>query len=507
MIRTVPHTPKKIYLLYPPISKMERYSSDVGSVGGEQIPLGVYYLASYLRNHGYKVAVTDAEALKVTEKQILEEVAGFGPDFIGISSTTVAFHRALGVAQALKASFPKIPIILGGPHVSSNAEHALSYDAFDYGVIGEGEVTLLELCTALSERRPVGDVAGIAFKNAERNVVATPRRDFLSNLDMLPMPAYDMIPDIALYTPPPSTYRTLPVINIITTRGCPNECTFCDRNVFGRKYRERSAENVFAEIRHLWKTYHIREIAFVDDTFLINKKRVYRLFELLRTAGMYFPWTCMARINNVDLEFLRFLKQNGCWNIAFGIESADEAILRVIKKNISLDKVRMVIDWCDSLKIKTKGFFIVGHPLETIATIDKTIAFACSLKLDAVVVTINTPIPGSQQYSEADKYGSLDTTDWSQYNYWRPVFVPRGLSEALLLKKQKEFYLRFYLRPRIILRYFLSFFGRGGLRRLKAICKLAGYLPKHDELNSHRPPSKVTKAQAAKAVSNKHGSN
>lgn len=477
MAREISHDePRKVYLLYPPISKMERYSSAVGSVGGEQIPLGIFYLASFLRENGYDVTVSDAEALNLTEEQIIEAIAHLSPDYIGISSTTVAFHRALGVARAIKERFPSIPIILGGPHVTSNVEHAMSFEDFNFGVIGEGEITLLELIGALSKGIPVNEVAGIAYRDNSKKVVATPKREFIDNLDMLPFPAYDLIPNISLYTPPPSNYKTLPVINIITSRGCPNQCTFCDRNVFGRKYRERSAENVFAEIKYLWGKYHIREIAFVDDTFLISKKRVRDLFELLNKEGLRFPWTCMARINNVTFEFLQFLKENGCWNIAFGIESGDENILDVIKKNISLDAVRQVIDWCNKLQIKTKGFFIVGHPMDTIETIDKTIRFACSLKLDAVVVTINTPIPGSQQYAEALTYGSLDTADWSQFNYWRPVFVPKGLTEDILLKKQKEFYLRFYLRPRIIMSYVKSFFGRGGVKRFRSIFKLFGYV-------------------------------
>ena len=467
---------KRVYLLYPPISRMERYSSEVGSVGGGQIPLGIFYIASYLRENGYAVSVTDAETLNLTEEDIIKEIKDYSPAFVGIGSTTVAFHRALGVAGIIKERFPDMPIILGGPHITSNVEHAMSFGAFDYGVIGEGEITFLELLNALSAGRSIHDVAGIAYKNDKNKLSVTPRREFIKNLDMLPFPAYDLIPDIHLYTPPPSNYKTIPVVNIITSRGCPNECTFCDRNVFGRKYRERTADNVFKEIKYLWKTYHIKEIAFVDDTFLINKRRIYRLFELLNKEGLRFPWTCMARINNVDYEFLQFLKKNGCWNIAFGIESGDEEILKVIKKNISLGNVKQVIDWCDKLKIKTKGFFIIGHPLETSGTIDKTIAFACSLRLDAVVVTINTPIPGSQQYSETHMYGSLDTTDWSQFNYWRPVFVPNGLTEDLLLKKQKEFYLRFYLRPRIILSYIRSFLGRGGLKRFKSVFKLSGYV-------------------------------
>jgi radical SAM superfamily enzyme YgiQ (UPF0313 family) len=467
---------KTVYLLYPPISKLERYSSDIGSVGGEQIPLGIFYLASYLRKNNYVVHVTDAEALKMTTEEVVKEIKELNPNFVGISSSTVAFHRALEVATQIKKDLANVVTIIGGPHVTSNVNHAMSFGVFDFGVLREGEITALELLDAISNKRPIDRIEGITYLNREGKVVVNPLRDYIANLDELPIPAYDLIKDIGLYSPPPSNYRTLPVVNIITSRGCPNQCTFCDRNVFGKKYRERSAENVFEEIKYLYARFGIKEIAFVDDTFLINKKRIYELFDLIRKKGMKFHWTCMARINNVDYDFLKYLKDNGCWNIAFGIESGDENILKVIRKNISLSRVTEVIEWCYKLKIKTKGFFIVGHPLETADTIDKTIQFALKLKLDAVVVTINTPIPGSPQYEEASQYGSIDTTDWSKFNYWRPVFVPHGLSQELLLKKQKEFYLRFYLRPSIIFRYMLSFIGPGGYKRFKSILNLKGYL-------------------------------
>ncbi len=450
---------------------MERYSSKLGSVGGEQLPLGIFYLASYIRQNGYEVMVCDAEAEKLTADDILGHIQQFAPRVVGISSTTVAFHRALELAEAVKGSFPDIKIVLGGPHITSNSDHALSFPAFDYGVLGEGELTFLELLNALAANRPVEHIQGLAFRK-DGKVVGTGRREFIANLDILPMPAFDLVKDMGRYAPPPSNYRTLPVMNVITSRGCPNECTFCDRNIFGRKYRERSAENVFTEIKHLYDTYGVREFAFVDDTFLINKERIQKLFELVRRGGISFPWTCMARINNVTYEFLKYLKENGCWSIAFGIESGDEQVLKVIKKNITLERVRIVTDWCYELGIETKGFFIIGHPTETLATIDKTIDFALSLKLNAVVVTINTPIPGSQQYAEAHLYGKLDTTDWARFNYWRPVFVPSGLTEELLLKKQEDFYLRFYMRPRIIGNYVRGFFGKGGLRRFRSVMNI-----------------------------------
>lgn len=463
---------QKVFILYPPISKMERYSSKLGSVGGEQLPLGIFYLASQLREHGYEVMVCDAEAEKLAAEDILDRIGRFAPRFVGISSTTVAFHRALEIAEAIKSAFPDPQIVLGGPHITSNCDHAMSFPAFDFGVLGEGEITLLDLLNALSSAKgQVDGIQGIAYRKAGK-VVKTERREFIPDLDTLPLPAYDLVKDMGRYAPPPSNYRTLPVMNVITSRGCPNECTFCDRNIFGRKYRERSAENVFTEIKHLHDRYGVREFAFVDDTFLINKERIYELFELVRSAGLSFPWTCMARINNVTYEFLKYLKEHGCWSIAFGIESGDEQVLKVIRKNITPERVRTVIDWCSGLGVETKGFFIIGHPTETLGTIDKTIDFALSLKLNAVVVTINTPIPGSQQYAEAHRYGTLDTTDWSRFNYWRPVFVPSGLTEEILLAKQEEFYLRFYMRPRIIGSYLRGFFRKGGLRRFRSVMNI-----------------------------------
>ena len=471
---------KKILIVYPPISLKERYSSDIGNSGGRQIPLGIYYLASFMRSKNYDVQVIDAEAGNLTTDDILSQIEQFVPDFIGISSTTVAFHRALETAEAIKNMPCAPPVILGGPHVTSNFKHAMSFSAFDFAVLGEGELALWELCEALSRKEPLDAIDGIVYRGPEPadGLIATRPRKYIENLDILPFPAYDLIPDINLYNPPPSNYKELPVISVITSRGCPGQCTFCDKNVFGNLYRKRSAENVFEEIRMLREQYGVREISFVDDTFLIDKQRVRALFSMLGEAGISIHWTCMSRINDIDKEYLRFLKENGCWHISFGIESGDQEILKLIKKNLSLDKVRQVVTWCNELSVKTKGFFIIGHPSETMETMDKTIDFALSLKLDDAVTTINTPIPGSPQYSRVSQYGSLEKTDWSEYNYWRPVFIPNGLSRECLIQKHKEFYRRFYLRPRILWRYFCSFFGSGGLRRLAAIAKASLFLLK-----------------------------
>ena len=465
----------RMYLLYPPISKAERYSSDIGEAGGNQIPLGIYYLAAYLRKNEYDVKVTDAEAKRLSIEHILHEIKVWMPDVVGMSSTTVAFHRALECAEEIKQAFPAITIILGGPHVTSNVEHAMSYNVFDYAVIGEGEITLTELLRSLSGEDSIEHVNGIAYRTDDR-LIKTPPRDYIENLDVLPFPAYDLIDDMSLYTPSPETYKMLPVMNVLTARGCPYQCTFCDRNIFGQQYRARSAENIFQEIQYLIATYHIREIQFVDDTFFVDKQRIHQLFELLDNAGIALHWSCLSRINTVDFEFLKFVKSKGCWYIAFGIESGDDQILKLIKKGITVEQVKRAIKWCHELNIKTKGFFMLGHPSETLETLNTTIAFALQLPIDDIVATINTPIPGSPQYETINQYGTLDKTDWAQFNYWRPVFIPIGLTQEILLTKQKELYRKFYLRPRIVMRYLKSFCGSGGLKRFATLLKASKYL-------------------------------
>ncbi len=467
---------KKVYLLYPPISKEERYSSEIGSAGGTQIPLGIYYVAAYLRENGFEIMLSDAEAENLQVEDILKQIHDFNPRYVGISSTTVAFHRALETANGVKDLYPDKIIILGGPHITSNVEHAMSFNVFDYGVIREGEITMVKLLETLISEAPLDNINGIAYRSKSDELKVAPAREYIHNLDTLPFPAYDLIRNIDNYAPPPCNYKTLPVINIITSRGCPYQCTFCDKNSFGNGYRQRSPENMVKEIKYLRDTFSVREIAFVDDTFLLNKERIYRLFELLDRENIKFHWTCMSFINNIDIELLKYIKDKGCWHISFGIESGDREILKTIRKNITLEKCERVISWCRQLKIKTKGFFILGHPGETRETIERTIDFASKLKLDDIVVTINTPIPGTQQYAEATKYGTLDETDWSQYNYWRPVFLPFGMTRELLLEKHREIYRRFYLRPRILIRYLLSIFSRGGCKRLFTIMKASRFL-------------------------------
>lgn len=466
----------KITLLYPPISKEERYGSSLGSAGGRQIPLGLFYLAAYVRKHGYEVQAIDAEAEDLTTEACLDKIEAFGPDVLGVSSTTVAFHRALEVTQDFHKRHPDVFTIIGGPHPSSNPAHALSFGCFTCAAMGEGEESLRQLLARIEAKEDWRTIKGIAHCDGKGGVTINPSMPFISDLDELPFPAYDLIPDITVYTPPPSNYRDFPVANVITSRGCPNQCTFCDQNVFGRKLRQRSPKNIADELELLHNTYGIREIAFVDDTFTINLHRIPELFAILKERNISFSWSCMSRINTLTREAVHQMRETGCWRISFGIESGNKRILELIKKNINLEQVRTVLQWCREENIETSGFFIIGHPGETLETIEDTIRFAVSLPLTAMVTTINTPIPGSTQYAEYDKYGTLDKTDWAKFNYWRPVFIPYGLDQQTVMDKHKSFYRRFYFRPKIVLHFIKSFFSKHGLKRFWHLFRSLPYL-------------------------------
>lgn len=242
----------KVLLIYPPISLRERYSSEIGHAGGKQIPLGVYYLASSVRKAGHDVRVIDGEALQMTAADVGRKAVAYQPDIVGISSTTVAFHRALETAREIKALMPGIPVVVGGPHVTAVGEEVFAHPEIDLAVYGEGEETLTELLAALSTGGELSSVKGLGYRRDGIPAMNAPR-PFIRNLDDIPLPAYDLLENFSLYNPPPTNYKRLPVANVVTSRGCPNQCTFCGHSVFGRTLRQRSPENIAAEIEILYE--------------------------------------------------------------------------------------------------------------------------------------------------------------------------------------------------------------------------------------------------------------
>jgi anaerobic magnesium-protoporphyrin IX monomethyl ester cyclase len=440
-----------VVLVNPFITSRERYGKDIGDIGGHQMPLGIFSLAAYLRAHGLEVAVIDAEARQLPHEAVADMIERSGARAVGITSTTVGFRNAGTLASLLRRRLKNTLLIIGGPHMTAMPVKTMETGLFDYGIVKEGEIPLLKLCAFLLKGEgSLGEVPNLVWREG-REIRSNPADCMIARLDDLPPPARDLCPDLSVYKPPVGAFRRKPVASVITSRGCPYRCIFCDNNTFGRKVRFFSADYVAAEIRALLRDFGVREIAFLDDTFVLDKARLREIFGVLRRERIAFPWTCMTRVNNLDYETLKFMRDSGCWQIRIGIESGNQQVLDFIKKGITLGQVRNVAGWCASLGIRTTGFFMVGHHVDTRETIDETIRFALALPLSDVVVTVNTPIPGTESYEKAREYGDYREDDWTSLNYWTPVFVPKGLTRELLLEKQAEFYRRFYGRPRVVL--------------------------------------------------------
>jgi len=442
-----------ILLINPYITSTERYGKNIGDIGGHQMPLGIYYLASTLIKEKFNVEVLDAEAQGIVHEEVIEILRKSDIKIVGITSTTVAFRNARSLAEIIRKELPDVTIVIGGPHMTAVPVPTMETKAFDFGIVQEGERALLLLVSyLLMKKGNLEDIPNLYYLKNEK-VESNGNREVIEDLDSIPAPARHLCPDIKMYKPPVGAFLNKPVASIVTTRGCPYQCIFCDNNTFGRRTRFFSDKYVVEEIKSLIDDFGAKEIAFLDDTFVLDKKRLRKIFELLKNENIKFSWTCMTRVNNLTFELLKFMAENGCWQIRFGIDSGNQKVIDFIKKGITLDQVKQVAKWCKELNIKTTGFFMLGHHIDTPETIQDTIEFALSLPLTDVTATINTPMPGTESYEKAitQEYGTYQAGDWTSLNYWTPVFIPKGLSREFLFKKQSELYRRFYMRPRVII--------------------------------------------------------
>jgi radical SAM superfamily enzyme YgiQ (UPF0313 family) len=239
---------------------------------------------------------------------------------------------------------------------------------------------------------------------------------------------------------------------MFTTRGCPEQCYFCDRSVFGNAVRAFSAEYVVAQIEFLIKRFRIRDITIYDDIFTLLKPRLLRITELVRKRGLDLTWSCNSRVNLADADVLAEMRKAGCWQIGYGLESGDQEILDRISKRIKLEQAERAVRLTDEAGIRAKGYFIIGHPGETPETIRRTIAFAKRIPLADYQTCFFTPFPGTEIHGSAGLYGELDD-DWRRMNLLTPVFVPRGLTPGIMAWWAARSYREFYFRPRIIWRY------------------------------------------------------
>lgn len=442
----------KILFATPPLSMGKRYGTLAG-IGSSTPTLGILQLAAVTRQHGYETSLLDAAALGLEQAAFLERFMEISPDILALSATTLSITYAARIAEGAKQMAPGLLVIIGGPHISAVPVETMErFAVFDVAVVGEGEETLLELLPALAGIKPFAAVAGIVYRD-ESGVRMNPRRPFLKALDILPRPAWDMLEGFPQrFSPPVFRTQRLPAASLVTSRGCPNRCIFCDRSVFGASCHMFSASYVVEMMVELYDKFGVREFCFEDDTFITFQTRLVEICQRLIDLKLNISWSCLGRVNQVTKENVRMMKRAGCWQISLGIESGSEEILEKIQKKVKLQQIRNALQISREAGLLNKGFFIVGHPGETKETLKMTYDFIMGNPLDDISVTMVTPFPGTELHARAAEFGTL-VPDWEKMNLLNTVFVPYGLTDGDLLQAQKKMIRDFYLRPRIIASY------------------------------------------------------
>jgi len=407
-------------------------------------PLGLGYIVSFLRRN---MGQSNVEC-KIVDYDIEKYLDSFGPDIVGISTISQNFNIAKNYARIAKEKGYKT--IMGGIHISSLPQTLPS--EVDVGIIGEGEETTLELVKLFSEcsgfpHRELVKIQGIVFRDGKR-LIQTEPRPLIKNLDNIPLPARDIM------NIKPTTY-------VFSSRGCPYKCVFCASTRFFNRVRFFSAEYVVSEIEELVNNYSVSEIFFMDDLFIADKKRVFKIKELIKSKGLdkKVEFGASIRANLITEEIVSALKEMGVKFVTCGLESGNPESLKYLKgESISVEHNRRAIELCNNASIRVVGSFVIGHPSETKRAMMDTYNFIKKSKLHYADVYTLTPFPGTPIWDYAREKGLVsDDMDWSRLkmdfreNFRKAIILSECLSREQLRKIHRKFYRLLEIR-RFILR-------------------------------------------------------
>ncbi|MEM2964348.1 MAG: radical SAM protein [Candidatus Bathyarchaeia archaeon] len=404
-----------VLLVQPPLPPpMNAYVNDVVLTP----PLGLCYIASCLREE-FEVEILDSAILNLKPQEVKDRIRKLSPKVVGISTSTHTYKNALSIAEIVKENTGAYTV-LGGPHVTFTAKEALKHDEVDFVIRNEGEITMLELCRALVKKEGLIEaVKGVSYRK-DGEPFDNPPRPLICELDSLPFPARELTP-LHLYKIPAS---------IVTSRGCPSSCIFCAAKAMsGGVYRVRSPGNVVEEVKQIYERINPPFLFVADDTFTVFEERTKQICRGLKELGV--RWVCESRVNTVNKRLISLMSQSGCFAIQFGVESGSQKILDSIKKGITLNQVKKVVQWCVEEGVQPVCSFMVPHPEDDWSTITETENLMNELKKKGaqIYVSLTTPFPGTTLYAHAEELGIVFLTDdTDEYNLATPVIRTRHLS-------------------------------------------------------------------------------
>ncbi len=405
---------KKIVLLTPPAVRLMNPVTFRADLLPQKtwVPLGIASLASSLRSGSFDVEFCDLhDADWPLVEALLSESA---PGLVGISCFTFGRANAMRLAGLSKRLFPEVPVVMGGPHATFFPDQVLASGNVDVVVLGEGEITIVELARRLAQGRDLDDVRGLAFlRNGHMRL--TPARESVTDLDVFPFPAYDAF-DLDEYKSPeiPPQYLPLPGTHVMTSRGCPFHCEFCSVNkFFNGKWAFRSPGNVADELERLVADRGVRHVYFSDDLFSLNHQRTIGICREILDRKLDLVWMAETRVDCVNEEMLAWMRKAGCYRVYYGVESGSPRILKSINKGFTTEHVRRAFRMTHRAGMEPCCFLMVGNPGETPDTIDETIALIREIRpATSPIVGITTILPGTRQYELSKRQGLISDDSW-----------------------------------------------------------------------------------------------
>ncbi len=445
-----PRKPRTLFIKYHEIADQQPMSEKAAAKFGIFPTLSLATLAAVLREHDYPVKILDLHALNIPVRDAASMVADARPDVVGLTCKTLGWPAVLEIARMVKAALPECLVVLGGPHTSIYARESLSFDCFDMAVIGDGEETFLDIIRAIDGGGDLWEIPGTCVRR-DGEVVTNAPRPVVANLDAFPMAALDLLPM--------ERYHCLtvpkPFSTLVTSRGCPWHCGFCSQ-VYSERLRFRSVERVVDEMAWHVDRFGVREIVIFDETFTVGRARVMKFCEEVIDRGLHVAFNIRARVDAVDRPMLEALKEAGCRSIHMGVEGGSQRMLDIMRKGITLEQVRSAFQAARDVGLETRGYFIIGYFDAGPEDVEDVIRLSTSLDMDYASFAVATPLPATELYDVALQRGYLKTDYWKAYTRNGGGPVPHLETERLdagtLKNYRTKAYLKFYLRPEIMLR-------------------------------------------------------
>jgi len=445
----------KVLLIQPPMTSKERFARGSESTASHIPPLGLAYIAAYIRQRGHHCRIIDSLVQPSLLNNLNDLTAEF--DVIGITIVSTYAFRAIQLIKALKEHKHCPVVVVGGPHATAMPASMLANGA-DYVVVGEGEQTMLEFVERMdtngSEMR---NIRGLMYLDGKDPVYAGPRSR-IESLDLIPLPARDLLP-MHLYRSSVARSSRQPSHSMLASRGCPGVCSFCSKMIFGTKVRYFSAERIVEEFLLLQNRYGAKDVAVWDDNFVANEERVLSVCEQLLHKGFRCSWSVEARIDGVNREVLLALKRAGCTFICYGIESGSQRVLDHMNKRIRKEQIRDTIRLTKEIGLSIRGYFMMGVPTETLGEMKETIRFSKELDVDVASYTLFCPLPGTLEYQRALRTGTFPDPEYylhrvvPEVNFPdEPLYIPAGMTSRELMKIHRKAYTRYYLRLKTLFR-------------------------------------------------------